>query len=201
MGSHPSYALNSNPYPIGVALSSSSLASSVQCSARSTPLRTLHPNHLSSLGHCPASSQTKPQAPSKHQANPPPSCTLSHSRPAPAQQQTLSQRHQPLHLSSSASTLPSWGKLRHHLNKKPQSPYRWSVCHFHGRCPGQHQNCSEKHCPPDGKEGGENGSGTEQGTATTTFARGLPRGCVRTRAKSFSWEACNWAALASEATV
>lgn len=109
--------------------------------------------------------------PSKRQANLPPSCTLPHSHPAPAQQQTLSQRHQPLHLSSSASTLPSWGKLRHHLNKKPQSPYRWSACHFHGRCPGQHQNCSEKHCPPDGKEGGENGSGTEHGIAATTFAR------------------------------
>lgn len=107
----------------------------------------------------------------------PPSCTCSRSHPGPAQQQTLSQRHQPLHLSSCASTLPSWGKLRHHLNKKPQSPYRWSACHFHGRCPGQHQNCSEKHCPPDGKEGGEKGSGTEQGTAFT--GAGLPRGsCV-----------------------
>lgn len=101
--------------------------------------------------------------PIRHQAAPSPQ------PPSPAHQQTLSQRHQPLHLSSSASTLPSWGKLRHHLNKKPQSPYRWSACHFHGHCPGQHQNCSEKHCPPDGKEGGENGSGTEQGRATTTF--------------------------------
>lgn len=49
-----------------------------------------------------------------------------------------------LHLSSCASTLPSWGSSRHHLNKKPQSPYRQSACHSHGRCPGQHQNCSEK---------------------------------------------------------
>lgn len=103
--------------------------------------------------------------PSHHQAPFTPSTT----RSSPAQQQTLSQRHQPLHLSSSASTLPSCGELRHHLNKKPQSPYRRSARHFHGRCPGQHQNCSEKHCPPDGKEGGENGSGGEPGTDTTTF--------------------------------
>lgn len=121
-----------------------------------------HPHHVSLSGALPyqlphrATGSPASVKPICHQAAPSPS------PPAPAQQQTLSQRHQPLHLSSSASTLPSWGKLRHHLNKKPQSPYRWSACHFHGRCPGQHQNCSEKHCPPDGKEGGENGSGTKQ---------------------------------------
>lgn len=142
-----------------------------------------------SRGHCPASSQPKPQAPQQAVSQ---SATKRHplpAPPAPAQQQTLSQRHQPLHLSSSASTLPSWGKLRHHLNKKPQSPYRWSACHFHGRCPGQHQNCSEKHCPPDGKEGGENGSGTEQGTAASTFAReGFHEALRCENCKGSSWE-------------
>jgi hypothetical protein len=129
--------------------------------------------------------------PSHHQATSTPTAT----QPSPAQQQTLSQRHQPLHLSSSASTLPSCGEPRHHLNKKPQNPYRWSACHFHGRCPGQHQNCSEKHCPPDDKEGGENGSGVKPGiAATTTFDGQSIQEVLRhkTRAESFPWEVCRW---------
>lgn len=115
-------------------------------------------------------------------------------QPSPAQQQTLSQRHQPLHLSSSASTLPSCGELRHHLNKKPQSPYRWSACHFHGRCPGQHQNCSEKHCPPDGKEGGENGSGVELDIDTPTLKGQSIQEVLlyKTRAESLSWGVYSW---------
>lgn len=156
-----------------------------------------HPHHVSLSRALPCQLPHRaPGSPASvkpicHQAAPSPS------PPAPAQQQTLSQRHQPLHLSSSASILPSWGKLRHHLNKKPQSPYRWSACHFHGRCPGQHQNCSEKHCPPDGKEGGENGSGTKQGTATSTFAR---EGFHEALSCGSSWEGTDWAAGASEAT-
>lgn len=128
--------------------------------------------------------------PSHHQAAFTPSATQS----SPAPQQTLSQRHQPLHLSSSASTLPSCGELRHHLNKKPQSPYRWSACHFHGRCPGQHQNCSEKHCPPDGKEGGENGSGGELGTDTTTLeGESIQQVLLPTaRAESLPCGVCSW---------
>lgn len=58
LGSHSSYILGSNPSPLAWP-SAPHPRYSVSTPLRDSP----NPSHLSFLGHCPASSQTEPQAP------------------------------------------------------------------------------------------------------------------------------------------